>query len=95
MGTYGYFKIESEVEDKIDLGGDGVFDNTEFRIFRVDPEMYEEDFEKLLLEFGRPLNTSTDFADFQIWLIKDKKLNVTTAEFNFLQNYTELKAREH
>lgn len=93
MGTWGYFKVESEIEDKIDLGDGKFFDNTESRIFRINPEMYEEQFEKLILEFGRPLNESKDFDDFEIWLIKDKKLDVTTAEFNFLENFTNLKKR--
>lgn len=94
MGTWNYFKIESEFKDRINLGKNGEFlDNTEYRIFRVDPEMYQEDFEKLLLEFGRPLNTFKDFDDFEIWLVKDKKLNVTDAEFNFIENYTSLKKR--
>lgn len=94
MSKFKYFKIESEVEDKIDLGGDGVFDNTESRIFRVPYEMYQDQFESLILEFGRPINTSVDFDNFEIWLVKNKKLDVTTAEFNFLENYTELKARQ-
>lgn len=93
MGTWQYFKIESEIKDKIDLRNGQFFDNTEYRIFRVEPEMYQEDFEKLLLEFGRPLNTLKDFDEFEIWLVKDKKLNVTDAEFNFIQNYSDLKKR--
>lgn len=93
MGTWGYFKIESEVKDEIEFKKGCIFDNTEYRIFRVEPEMYAEQFEKLILEFGRPLNTFKDFDDFEIWLVKDKKLNVTNAGFNFLENFTELKKR--
>jgi hypothetical protein len=94
MGTWGYFKIESEIKDKIDLKNGQFFDNTPSRIFRVEPEMYQEEFEKLVLEFGKPINTNEEFDDFEIWLIKDKQMNVTTADFNFIENYTALKGHE-
>ena len=90
MSSFGYFKIQSEIEEKIDLGHGKFLDNTEWRIFHVEPEMYEEEFEALVLEFGKPINTFQDFDDFEMWLVREKKLNVTTAEYNFIDNYTDL-----
>lgn len=94
MSTFGYFKIQSEIENKIDLGKGQVFDNTEWRIFHIEPEIYEEEFEALVLEFGKPINTFQDFDDFEIWLVKDKKLNVRSIGYNFIENYTDLKKRQ-
>ena len=93
MGKFQYFKIRSEVEDNLDLGADGLFDNTEEHIIRISQEMYQEDFEKLLIEFGRPLNQLEDFDTFIIWLTNDKKITAEYVEFNFIQNYSELKVR--
>jgi len=92
MGKYGFFKIESEIEDKIDMGKDGLFDNTVNHIISITPEMYVWQFENLQLEFGRPLNTVEDFFDFIVWLHK-KNIKADIVEYNFVENFTTLKER--
>lgn len=93
MSKFSYFKIESEIEEKIDLGSDGLIDNTYNRIFYIKPEMYADDFNKLQIEFGKPLNSFKDFDDFQIWLGRIKNLDVESIEFDFVDNYTRLTER--
>lgn len=88
MGTYRYFRIISN--DKEFVHG---FDLTDEWIITIDKEMYKEDFEKLIKEFGIELNDLSDIDEFCIWLQRKKQLNAYAIDICFVNN-PELKDRK-
>lgn len=93
MSKFGYFKLQSEIDGSTKIGEE-VFDFTDQWIIKVDPEMYEYQFEKLLLEYGKPINDTAICWDFINWLYKEKGIEAGTAEYNWVDNYTELIERK-
>lgn len=91
MGKYSFFKIKGEIEENIDLGDD-TLDNTPEYILHVETPMYADEFESLVISFGRPMNTQDDFDQFIMWLNK-KSIKADYTDFYFIDNYNEAKMK--
>lgn len=81
MGTYSYFRIISN-DKRFDHG----FDLTDEWIIKINKEMYKDDFEKLIHEFGVEINDLSDVDNFCIWLLTKKEISAYAIDICFVNN---------
>jgi|FLOH01.1.fsa_nt_gi hypothetical protein len=94
MSSFGYFKIESEDKNIIAFD-EGDFDNTDSWIIRLEGnEMYDYEFEALILEFCQPINNTAECWDFLKWLRDEKNIIAKTIEFNWIDNFSKIQERK-
>lgn len=92
MSSFSYFKIQSEIPNITKIEGE-TFDFTDSFIIHFDKELYDYQFEQLLLDYGKPINTYAGCWDFLTWLRVKKDIKADTVEFNWIENHSELVAR--